>query len=262
MNSTPVLVAPRPVRLTSEPASLFNRTHHLRHSQSSPLVRTLPLDAISERSEQATPGQAVVATTSPSMSPVPFSTLVSANMRQDMTQSPRLSPKEEVLEEFLSIFKSGAGASSSSPPPSSFLFSPSPTRLRALCSYRQQANNLFALEEIAATSSWNLHGRISTPSNDGSAFGHCHNRSEDEESGLVSGSILEIKPHNRWFSSSHLSSPISRTHTRNPFQRHPSYDLALLPANGAPRRPASACSRSSACASPVNIPLPPTPEVF
>lgn len=228
MHSTPVLLAPRPVRLTSDTTNTLFTTrsphHPLRHSQSSPRIRTVPLDS-SMRKEQIT-----TINTSSSVSNH-GNTLV----RQELSQSPR---PEEALEEFLSIFRSTTTASP--PPTTSFLFSPSPTTMRALMPY---GSTLFAVEEVSASSSWSGSG-VGSP-----IQGHV----EEGEVGDV-GTSLEVKQ-NRWFSS-HLSSPISRTNTRNPFQRHPSYDIVVIPS----ARPASrSCSRLSSCTSPANIPLPPTP---
>ena len=230
MHSTPVLLAPRPVRLTSDTSNTLFTTrsphHHLRHSQSSPRIRTVPLESTMRKEQHTSSGSAASPT--------------NALVRQELSQSPR---PEEALEEFLSIFRSTTAAS---PPPTSFLFSPSPTRMRALMPYRPQGSTFFAVEEVSSG-----NGGRGSPA---PIQGH-----EEEEVVLGEGTTLEVKQ-NRWFSS-HLSSPISRTNTRNPFQRHPSYDIVVIPSSTSFGRPASAaaCSRLSSCVSPANIPLPPTP---
>ncbi|OCH95503.1 hypothetical protein OBBRIDRAFT_767219 [Obba rivulosa] len=57
-----------------------------------------------------------------------------------------------------------------------------------------------------------------------------------------------------------LASPVSRVHTRNPFQRHPSYDTAFAGLLGQ-RSPACSPAPMASALSPAAIPLPlPTPD--
>ncbi|KAJ7470280.1 hypothetical protein FB451DRAFT_1037641 [Mycena latifolia] len=149
--------------------------------------------------------------------------------------SPRSGLPTEALEEFLSILRP-----SFFPPPSPVLL----TRRQGAVSLPtfqhertysfkgrgllQQKNDLVDELEVS---------RSTQPS---------RNSHTPEEGDEFDGDTLPV----RWFSSNVLSSPISRMHTRNPFQRHSSYPGPVSPGPVSP-----------IALSPAAIPLPlPTPD--
>ncbi|KAF8184896.1 hypothetical protein K438DRAFT_1837057 [Mycena galopus ATCC 62051] len=145
--------------------------------------------------------------------------------------SPRSGLPTEALEEFLSILRP-----SFFPPPSPVLLT---LRQRSVSvqherSYSlkgrglQQKNEL--VEELEVARSTQPSRNTQTP---------------DAESDDFDGSTLPV----RWFTNV-LSSPISRMHTRNPFQRHSSYPGLVSPGPVSP-----------IALSPAAVPLPlPTPD--
>ncbi|KAL0572244.1 hypothetical protein V5O48_009726 [Marasmius crinis-equi] len=115
--------------------------------------------------------------------------------------SPRSPLPSEALEEFLSILKPSLPA----------FFPPrSPVTVR---SRRQVSLPQITYNEKEATRNVDMSASAKTPESDGVE---------------VDFQVLEIDDSNsaspsfRWFTSSVLSSPISRSNTRNPFQRHAS----------------------------------------
>ncbi|KAH9842825.1 uncharacterized protein C8Q71DRAFT_734711 [Rhodofomes roseus] len=153
--------------------------------------------------------------------------------------SPRASPRStsaEVLEEFLSILQS-----------SSFRFQPTSPILRT--------NNGSASHTFYYRASSSLGG--SHPDGLGlSSLGE----TADE---MRKDSATPAYPF-KLIGSGSLASPVSRTHTRNPFQRHPSYENAIAgifrPLSASPG-PLSPGSPAIVSMSPAAVPLPlPTPD--
>ncbi|KAJ7090281.1 hypothetical protein B0H15DRAFT_837930 [Mycena belliarum] len=209
-NDNPVLVAPRPVRLNT----LLTRSRMLFGSDYIERVR------FSDENSDIDDRKRSESTDKESSS---------------QRSSPRSGLPTEALEEFLSILRP-----SFFPPPSPVLF----TRRQGAVSLPtfqhertysfkgrgllQQKNDLPDELEVS---------RSTQPS---------RNSRTPEEGGEFECDTLPV----RWPSSNVLSSPISRMHTRNPFQRHSSYPGPMSPGPVSP-----------IALSPAAIPLPlPTPD--
>jgi len=234
MSDNPVLVAPRPVRVIS---GLLTRPmpHPVR-------LMSAPTDQF-ER----------VKITDENDLKVGVFTDATSDRDRDLS-SPRASSRSslpsEALEEFLSILRpsffpptspilrarrQGATTLTSFPYERPY---PCKGRRLELVQQKHESSNLYGVEEVdrSSQSSRNTSG---TPEH-----------LSDQDDG-----ILEIYDSDglrqRWFTSNTHSSPISRMQTRNPFQRHPSYEIAfagLLPSSPSPLSPSA-------------VPLPlPTPD--
>ncbi|KAF7338683.1 hypothetical protein MVEN_02094900 [Mycena venus] len=210
-SDTPVLVAPRPVRLNTllTRSRMVSGPDHLERVRVSDENSEIDDRKISEFSDKDTPSQ---------------------------RSSPRSGLPTEALEEFLSILRP-----SFFPPSSPVLL----TRRQGAVSLPtfqhersyslkgrgllQQKNDV--VEELEVVRSTQPSRNTQTPDTEGS---------DDFDS-----NTLPV----RWFTNV-LSSPISRMHTRNPFQRHSSYPGPVSPGPVSP-----------IALSPAAIPLPlPTPE--
>jgi len=213
-NDYPVLVAPRPVRLASGQHTAYNRPGHDRAR----ITESSSIDDFKVALFSDTPSD------------------------KDLS-SPRSSPRSglpsEALEEFLSILR-----------PS--FFPPTSPVLRT----RRQGVSLPTLHH--ERSFYRSRGRLEVVPQKGD------DREESDGSRSTQPSrnarcstpdvfndvdgVMDVdtdSPPVRWFKANILSSPISRTHTRNPFLRHP--------ANQSPR--------NLSPLSPAAIPLPlPTPD--
>ncbi|KAJ7445712.1 hypothetical protein B0H11DRAFT_2086494 [Mycena galericulata] len=139
--------------------------------------------------------------------------------------SPRSGLPTEALEEFLSILR-----------PSFF-----PPSSPVLLTRRQGAVSLPTFNHERTTWLTELEvSRSTQPSR------NTHTPESLGEADEFDGNTLPV----RWFASNVLSSPISRMHTRNPFQRHSSYPGPVSPGPVSP-----------IALSPAAIPLPlPTPD--
>ncbi|KAJ6488600.1 hypothetical protein C8R47DRAFT_1126246 [Mycena vitilis] len=210
-NENPVLVAPRPVRLNT----LLTRSRMLAGSDH--LERVRFTDENSDIDDRK----------------------ISESFDKDISSqrsSPRSGLPSEALEEFLSILR-----------PSFF-----PPSSPVLITRRQGAVSLPTFQHER---SYSIKGRaLLQQKNDvveelevsRSTQPSRNTQTPDKETDDFDGSSLPV----RWFSSNVLSSPISRMHTRNPFQRHSSYPGQVSPG---PMSPMSL--------SPAAIPLPlPTAE--
>ncbi|EPT05972.1 hypothetical protein FOMPIDRAFT_1021107 [Fomitopsis schrenkii] len=152
--------------------------------------------------------------------------------------SPRASPRatsSEALEEFLSILQS-----------SSFRFPPTSPILRSNNGTTQH------------TFFYRASSSLSTSHGDG--LGLSLGDAADE---MRRDSATPVYPF-KLLGSGSLASPVSRSHTRNPFQRHPSYENAIVgilrPMSMSPG-PLSPGSPAMVAMSPAAVPLPlPTPD--
>jgi len=224
--NTPILVAPRPVRIGSQPGATFV----MRSKSPFRLVSAVAdhLERVKVNGDIDIDDQKATA-------------FIESNSSDKDLASPRSSPRSslstEALEEFLSILKS------------STFFPPSSPILRArrngasLPNYQYQykarvlhsrGDSISLVEEID-------RARSNAPTSSPEFM-----LERDDGTGLHERHGSETL---RWFTSGALSSPISRMHTRNPFQ---SYDAAgLLPSSDSSPSPIS----------PATIPLPsPTPD--
>ncbi|KAF8919674.1 hypothetical protein CPB85DRAFT_1277655 [Mucidula mucida] len=206
-NDNPVLVAPRPVRLTSPFAS---RAHSIRF---------------------------VSAPEANAQDDFKLAGLFPDSASDKDTGSPRSSPRatlpSEALEEFLSILR-----------PSIF-----PPR-----SPVHHARKSASLPTFQHDRSYSFKGRllnVEESSETPRALAQSPDLSENNES-VVEFELVDADEGQRirWFTSSVLSSPISRNNTRNPFQRHASYQISLTPS------PTVRFSPSPSTLSPAAIPLP------
>ncbi|KAJ7724073.1 hypothetical protein DFH07DRAFT_783373 [Mycena maculata] len=215
-NENPVLVAPRPVRLNTlltGRSRMLSAPDHLERVRFSDENSDIEDRKIFESSDKDTPSQ---------------------------RSSPRSGLPTEALEEFLSILRP-----SFFPPTSPVLLtrrqgSVSLPTIHHERSYSlksrgllQQKNELVDESEISESRSTQSSRNTRTP----------ESLTEVDE---FDGNTLPV----RWFASNVLSSPISRMHTRNPFQRHSSYPGPVSPGPVSP-----------IALSPAAIPLPlPTPD--
>jgi len=243
MNTTfdnPLLVAPRPVRLTSAPRStsppIYPRSHPL-HLLSA-AAEQLELVKLSDENDL-----------NDSLTCRAYDSFAGTSDRE---MSPRASSRSslpsEALEEFLSILRPsfmppsptrGRRAAGSASVPSH----PYPVRHRMVHQKSEPAPSSWSgLEEIdRGKGNLSRNGRPTSASPDSAA-------EMDDDLGEVP--FRDFDPLlSRWFTSSNLSSPISRMHTRNPFHRHPSYEYSS-------RSPSLRSPIPTPC-SPSTVPLPP-----
>jgi len=221
--NTPILVAPRPVRIASEPGATF-------------VVRSKsPLRLVSAVSDHL---ERVKINGDLDIDDQKASAFVESTSSDKDLASPRSSPRSslssEALEEFLSILKT------------STFFPPSSPILRARRNgaslpnypYQYKARVLHSRGDSISIVEEIDRARSNAPTRSPEFMLERDDRTERRGSETL-----------RWFTSGTLSSPISRIHTRNPFQ---SYDAAgLLPSNESTPSPIS----------PATIPLPsPTPD--
>ncbi|KAF9458661.1 hypothetical protein BDZ94DRAFT_1325368 [Collybia nuda] len=188
-NDHPVLVAPRPVRLTSGHHAIITRSHHER-------VRINDSNGLDD---------------------FKVSLFSDSSSDKDLA-SPRSSPRSglpsEALEEFLSILR-----------PS--FFPPTSPILRT----RRQGASLPTFQHERSFS-YKGRGRleIASQKNDGDDIdisrstqpsrNTCPNTPDSPNDPDVTMESEGDIPSLRWFKANILSSPISRTHTRNPFLRN------------------------------------------
>ncbi|KAJ7702314.1 hypothetical protein B0H17DRAFT_140431 [Mycena rosella] len=239
-NDNPVLVAPRPVRLNTlftRSRMLFGSDHHerVRFADENSDIDDRKIYESSDKeisSQRSSPRSVVVHLIFALSHAPPFP---SFNLSESPPLRLRSGLPTEALEEFLSILRP-----SFFPPPSPVLL----TRRQGAVSLPtfqhertysfkgrgllQQKNDL--VDELEVSRSTQPSRNAHTP----------------EEGDEFDGETLPV----RWFSSNVLSSPISRMHTRNPFQRHSSYPGPVSPGPVSP-----------IALSPAAIPLPlPTPD--
>jgi len=229
VNDNPLLVAPRPVRLATP---LFARSHPVRLVSASDHMERLRIADSNSDVDDHKVG------------------LYLDPSEKDVA-SPRSSPRSglptEALEEFLSILRP-----SFFPPSSPVLF----TRRQgavSLPTFQHERSYSYKgrgrLEIMPQKSDLSMDdipeiSRSTQPSRNA-----CSPESTSDDAISELDDSLPV----RWFTSNVLSSPISRMHTRNPFQRHPSYPMNPSPGPVSPMSPLS----------PAAIPLPlPTPDEF
>jgi len=221
----PILVAPRPVRIASDPGTAFvfrsNTPFRLVSAVADRLER-VKINGDLDSDDQKSPAFVDTASDRDLGSP---------------RSSPRSSLTSEALEEFLSILKP------------SYFFPPSSPILRT----RRNGASL-------PTYPYQYKARVINSRSDSISFVDDSDRVRQNSSSRSPEFIMDrdngsgdYERHTsdglRWFTSGALSSPISRMQTRNPFS---SYDTAgLLPSNQTTPSPLS----------PAAVPLPsPTPE--
>jgi len=215
-NDNPVLVAPRPVRLNTlltRSRMLFG-TDHLDRVRFADENSDIDDRKISETTEKDISSQ---------------------------RSSPRSGLPTEALEEFLSILRP------------SFFPPPSPVLLT-----RRQGGAV-SLPTFQHERSYSFKGRLlkndlvdeldSPPSRSSQPSRNTHTPETLAEGDEFDDNTLPV----RWFSSNVLSSPISRMHTRNPFQRHSSYPGPVSPG------PVSPIALSPAA---IPLPLPTADEMI
>ncbi|KAH9934806.1 uncharacterized protein B0H18DRAFT_978366 [Fomitopsis serialis] len=223
-----VLVAPRPVRLAAPTAA--PPFSPFQGALNRPQTRMAGMRLVADGVDRLKLGDDVFQTQDDIMKPT--------EPAEREPVSPRASPRSapsEALEEFLSILQS-----------SSFYFPPTSPILRA--SNGSAAHTFF----YRASSS------LSTSHQEG--LGVSLSDAADE---MRRDSATPAYPF-KLIGSGSLASPVSRTHTRNPFQRHPSYENAfagiLRPLSASPG-PLSPGSPAIVSMSPAAVPLPlPTPD--
>ncbi|KAJ3862756.1 hypothetical protein EV359DRAFT_44514 [Lentinula novae-zelandiae] len=216
-DNTPTLVAPRPVRLNFAPCAILNRTPSVR-------IVSEPIKDVTERSLSA--GDLKIG-------------LLESPSDASPRSSPRIGLPSEALEEFLSILKPSIF------PPHSPVRSRRQASLPTLhhersLSYKGRARIESTVEEVESVRSTQSSRNTGSPA--------------ELLDGMTEYQLLDLEntPF-RWFTSTVLSSPISRNNTRNPFQRHVTHPIISSPRLLTPS-PLS-------CLSPAAIPLPlPSPD--
>ncbi|KAF9049348.1 hypothetical protein BDZ89DRAFT_1057708 [Hymenopellis radicata] len=214
-NDNPVLVAPRPVRLTTP---FPTRAHPIRlvAAQEATVQDDLKLAGL-------------------------FPDSASDKDLGSPRSSPRAALPSEALEEFLSILR-----------PSMF-----PPRSPVHHHVRKAPS----LPTFQHDRSYSFKGRLlnlEETSETPRAFAQSPDSSENNEGSVEFELVDDEAQRIRWFTSSVLSSPISRNNTRNPFQRHASYHISLTPS---PTVRISPSPSMHIPLSPAAIPLPlPTPD--
>ncbi|KAK7440176.1 hypothetical protein VKT23_017119 [Stygiomarasmius scandens] len=220
---TPILVAPRPVRFQTS-------------------VRLLTAPDVQERNSLG---------------------LVVDQETRSPTASPRASLPSEALEEFLSILRPSFF------PPRSPVRSRRQASLSALPTIHQGHERSFSYKgprsrsrlDLVRPESQSINGNTteelelvrSTQSSRSTVSRASDSDAVDGVSSEFQFLDLDDAPFARWFASNVLASPISRNHTRNPFQRHATYPLSPAPGALPPLSPLNI--------SPAAVPLPlPTPD--
>ncbi|KAH7929784.1 hypothetical protein BV22DRAFT_1029180 [Leucogyrophana mollusca] len=239
VNDSPVLVAPRPVRIASAYPH-FTRSAQLKLV--APPVDQSERVKIHSRNENSDDYKPPA--------------LLDSSSDKDLS-SPRASPRSslpsEALEEFLSILRPAIF------PPSSPVLRPRTNGTMSLPSFGLQYRPRNKMEAV--------HHRA--VDHQGWGFGEDILRTKSParspepiyEQDELSGDLENYDPDytSRWLAAHTLTSPISRMHTRNPFQRHPSYDMAFAGFLSSSRSSPSVIA--STPMSPASIPLPtPTPD--
>ncbi|TDL27291.1 hypothetical protein BD410DRAFT_874706 [Rickenella mellea] len=230
-NDNVVLVAPRPVRIASLPPS------HRSTFRSSRLV-SAPTDAfarirLGDEDEVA----------SDDLTPTPGR----------KSASPRTSPRQnlpaDALEEFLSILRPSLFS------PGSNIFRPHARRHGAMSvptipyerphPYRTRERTHSKSSSNSSNTSDDADPQLvpSSPSPTRALHRTTLDATEDDDEDDQVG-VIDLE----WRAPNILESPISRTHTRNPFQRHPSYEAVFT-------------SVFPTHTSPALLPLPPSPPV-
>ncbi|KAF5391826.1 hypothetical protein D9757_001791 [Collybiopsis confluens] len=188
---TPILVAPRPVRLTA-PFNFLSRPQPVR-------IVSEPAKDVAERSH--------------SVEELKIGLCTESSLNHSPRSSPRAALPSEALEEFLSILR-----------PS--MFSPhSPPRTRRQVSLPVYHDSVplkgrrldFTIEDVESGRSDQLSRNSGSPA-----------EIMDAMAAEIQFLGLEDTPFH-WFTSNILSSPISRNNTRNPFQRHSTYPVVSSP---------------------------------
>ncbi|KIK63615.1 hypothetical protein GYMLUDRAFT_162545 [Collybiopsis luxurians FD-317 M1] len=235
-DNTPILVAPRPVRLTA-PFNFLTRAQPVR-------IVSEPAKDVTERSHSAEELKIGLCTdsstdSSPRSSPRSVFFFVPLFGLSDPTSLSRAALPSEALEEFLSILR-----------PS--IFPPrSPVRNR-----RHVSLPLLHHEHSIAYKGRRVEPTVEEVESTRSAQ---PSRNSGSPAEIMDGMAAEIQllgledtPF-RWFTSNVLSSPVSRNNTRNPFQRHHTYPVVSSPHAFSPSPLPSL--------SPAAIPLPlPSPD--
>ncbi|KAJ8517322.1 hypothetical protein ONZ45_g5492 [Pleurotus djamor] len=188
----PVLVAPRPVRLSTAPSAWLLHSRRV-VDQAEPTVAPARTPSVEQPS----------ASTSPLLS------------------HPSVGDSSAALEEFLSILRPSAASpnifSNGRRPPAQLSFNVNYKRSLTMSSHSPKSPSL---ENF-------VYNAPRTPS--------------AESNILIADDPL--LGNNQFIRSAVLSSPISRTNTRNPFQRHPSYEIpAFLSPSVTPASPALSLS--------------------
>ncbi|KAH7909719.1 hypothetical protein BJ138DRAFT_1089047 [Hygrophoropsis aurantiaca] len=235
LNDNPVLVAPRPVRITSAYPH-FARSAQLKLvAASADQTERVKLHSRNENSED-----------------YKHSAFLDSSSDKDLS-SPRSSPRStlpsEALEEFLYILRPAIF------PPSSPILRPRTNGTISLPSFGLQYRPRNKIDAVSHRGvehpAWSFGEDIFTGKSPEPIF-------ERDELGDLENFDPDFAP--RWHTAQTLTSPISRMHTRNPFQRHPSYDMAFAGVLSSSR---SSPSLLSTPMSPASIPLPtPTADEF
>jgi len=215
-DNSPILLAPRPVRLTCAPYTILSRA---------PPVRTFPESARDTTERPHSVGELkfeIHSENSPDASP---------------RSSPRSGLTSEALEEFLSILKPA-------------IFPPrSPVRNRRQTSLPVDFISTVHEHPFSYKGSVRLESTLEEVENTLSA--QSGRSTADGVTSEFQVFNLEEPPF-RWFPSSVLSSPISRTNTRNPFQRYATYPMVSSPGAFTPLP----CRATSPAAIPLPLPSP------
>ncbi|KZT11406.1 uncharacterized protein LAESUDRAFT_720632 [Laetiporus sulphureus 93-53] len=233
-----VVVAPRPVRLAAPAASSYASFQHAIHRPQTRVANNVRLvadgvDLLKLGEEPFDVHDDFASSTK--LAPPDSSDRESLSPRA----SPRSSLPSEALEEFLSILQSSTLCF----PPTSPILRPSNTNLNT-------PHTFFYARSSSLSPGLSDHGLGLTLSD---------TAAEDGTAPPYPFKLLGSAP---------LASPVSRSHTRNPFQRHPSYDTAsttiaglLRPLSISPSPAYGNCSSTVMALSPATVPLPlPTPD--
>ncbi|KAF9228643.1 hypothetical protein BS17DRAFT_772289 [Gyrodon lividus] len=233
VNDNPLLIAPRPVRVTSA-CPQFARSVHLRPVHPS---------ADSERVKSTEESENIDESRHPSR-------IHSAASSDKESYSPRASPRStlpsEALEEFLSILRPA-------------IFPPSSPILRP------RRNGAVSLPAFAV--SYKPRTKIDTSKGERPISCLSEQPDPDKQTPTCSPEPITESLTGNWdiygpeiasrWHAQVLASPISRMHTRNPFPRHASQDFALSTIVPGPSSPAI----TSTPISPSAVPLPaPSPD--
>ncbi|KAJ4001496.1 hypothetical protein F5050DRAFT_1724262 [Lentinula boryana] len=215
-DNTPILVAPRPVRLNCATYTILNRAPPVR-------VVSEPIKDIAEHSQSA--GDLKIG-------------LFESSLDASPRASSRSALPSEALEEFLSILKPSIF------PPRSPVRSRRQASLPGLhqenpFSYKGRTRIETTVEELENTRSAQSSRNTDSPA--------------EGLDGMTEFQMVDLENTSfRWFASNVLSSPISRTNTRNPFHRHVTHPIVSSP---------SFTPLLASSLSPAAIPLPlPSPD--
>jgi len=237
------LIAPRPVRIASNPIIPYSGIHNIRRTTPirSPVASISLVSPPSDSFARLKLDAGGVETTDSIVTEDDIPRYSPGVSRSPMTLPP------ETLEEFLSILRPSVMPFQT--------FNKYPTS-----PVRRQHRNRSSIPALPPfTSSGFISGGLSSPDStqDRPPSGEQQPQSDEMQDSPSTANELDINPA-AWRGSGLLSSPVSRNHTMNPFARHPDHENLALTLRQNTYPPPSPTQGYHYALSPTMVPLPPS----